>query len=325
MTTSLGARRDVHPGWYVLDAFIHVDRRLRRLVSRGRVRQEAAGGYLLVAPAAIVCLLLFAGVVDLAWKSFHSFDPSLQVQHGVSLSEYRQATSGFIGAFYMHTLRQTILISAAVTVSSIVLAFPIAYFMARARSRTLRMVVLSLLLIPFLMGEIVRAFAWLLLFGREGLVARAAAMLRLSAPHLLGTETAVWIGMLQVMVPIAGLMLFPSLARVPPDLEQAARTLGARPRQIWQRIVIPLAAPGAFAAMIAVFSLSMTSFAIPQVLGEGRRPFIANTVQSIAFDGQNIYLASALGMMLVAVVTVVVIGITLMSRLQLSSLRRWLP
>ncbi len=307
---STAGRADVHPGWRLVDGLVAVSRRVRL----GRF--GGAVGYLLIAPAALLMGVLLVGLVWLTWRSFHSFDPYYQKQGGLSLQQYRHATTGFIGSFYMHTLKQTFLVSVAVTASSILLALPVAYFMTRVESRVARLLALALILTPFLMGDIVRAFAWLLLFGGSGLVAQVANLLGLPPPRLLGTETAVWIGMTQMMVPIAALTMLPSFGRIPADLERAARTLGARPFQVWLRILIPLALSGLIGAAIVVFSLSMTSFAIPQVLGQGRVPFIANTIESVAFDGQNMYLASALGTMLVVLVTLVLVALALLNRFQ---------
>jgi putative spermidine/putrescine transport system permease protein len=168
--------------------------------------------------------------------------------------------------------------------------------------------------VPFLMGEVVRAFGWLLLLGRRGALAWMTTLAGGDGISLVGTRTGIWVGMMQTMIPIAVLVMLPTVRRIDPDLERAAMTQGARPRHVWWHIIIPLARPGLSAAAVVVFSLSMTEFAIPQVVGLGRQPFVANTVHSMYFLQNNVYFGSALAMVLVLVVTLGVIGINAAGR-----------
>jgi putative spermidine/putrescine transport system permease protein len=118
--------------------------------------------------------------------------------------------------------------------------------------------------------------------------------------------------MIQVMLPFAVLVLLPALKHINPDLERAAGTLGARPRQVWRHIIIPLSRQGMVSAATVVFSLSMTEFAIPQVLGVGRVPFVANDVSTIFFFQSNSYLGSALSTVLLVIV---LLGVVTIARL----------
>jgi putative spermidine/putrescine transport system permease protein len=169
---------------------------------------------------------------------------------------------------------------------------------------------MTLLLVPFLMGEIVRAFGWYILLGRDGVLAWVGSWFGADNVNLLGTAFAVWMGMLPMTVPTAVLVLMPSLKHIGRDLEQAASTLGARPASTWRHIIIPLARPGLAAAATVVFSLSMTEFAVPQVLGLGRLPFVANDISTIFFFQSNPYLGSALATALLLLVLVGVLLIT---------------
>jgi putative spermidine/putrescine transport system permease protein len=249
---------------------------------------------------------LAAGVGYLTWLSFHKYDTFLGRQGPLSLNNYHRLFSGLSAHYYRQTMVRTVLTSLAVTAGAVILAVPVAYVVVRIQRRLWRVVALMFLLVPFLMGETVRAFGWLLLIGKGGaatwLFRRVGVNLQ-----LLGKSIAVWLGMMQVMLPIATLVLLPAVRRINPDLEWAALTMGAKPRQVWLRVVVPLAREGVLGAAIVVFALSMTEFAIPDVLGLGKLPMVANAIQNLYFTNSNIYVGSALSVILVIVVTVTVI------------------
>jgi len=295
-------------GWRVVDFAVA----LRRAVANEKLSR--LGPYLLLVPSILIVSLLAAGLVDLFWRSIHSFDPFLRQEGPVSLDQYRRLFTGPEGDHYSAVLTRTLMLSAAVTVSAVAIATPVAYYIMRVSRRWQRLLALALVLVPFLMGEVVRAFGWLLLLGRNGVVAWIGSLVGTEDVSLIGTKTGIWIGMLQVMVPIATLVLLPSIRRIDPDLERAAQTLGARPMHVWRHVVLPLARSGMVAASIVVFSLSMTEFAIPQVLGLGRQPFVANAIHSMYFLQNNVYFGSAFAIMLLVIVTVVVLILSRLGR-----------
>jgi putative spermidine/putrescine transport system permease protein len=303
-----GWPQDVAIGWHLIDFLIAIHRRLRLR----RLRPLTV--YLELVPAVALVSLLGVGLISLTWFSLHKYDAFLLRQGPLSLEQYHRLIKGDEGRFYRDVLQRTLLLSALVTVASVAVALPLAYFVIRVRSRGVRTVALGLILVPFLMGETVRAFGWLLLLGRNGALAWITAHLGVGAVTLVGTNTGIVIGMVQVMLPIATLILLPAVRRIEPDLERAAQTLGARPVQTWRLIVIPLARPGLAAAAAAVFTLSTTEFAIPAVLGLGRLPFVANAIQGIYFLSNDIYLGSAFSLVLVVLVTAIVAALVRVAR-----------
>jgi putative spermidine/putrescine transport system permease protein len=116
------------------------------------------------------------------------------------------------------------------------------------------------------------------------------------------------------MLPLAVFVLLPAVRRIQPDVERAAGTLGARPARVWLHIVFPLLRPGLVAVAVVVFSLTMTEYAIPDILGGGVRPFTANTIQSAFFMQGNVYLGSALAVVLLAMVIVIDLLILMLGR-----------
>jgi putative spermidine/putrescine transport system permease protein len=263
---------------------------------------------LLVLPGLVLIAVFAWGLGDLVWKSFHSYDSYLNQQGGVSTSQYSEIFHGPNAFFYKTVFVRTFVISVLVTVGAVAGAIPIAYYITRTTSRTLRLAALMLALIPFLVGEVVRAFGWLLLLGRNGALGWAAGLFGVENYTLIGTSVGVWLGAVQTMLPIAVFVLLPAMRKVEPDLERAAGTLGARPAKVWLQVVLPLIRPGLAAATVVVFALTMTEYAIPDIVGGGTLPFAANAIQSAFFMQGNIVLGSALAcLLLVGVVAVVVL------------------
>jgi putative spermidine/putrescine transport system permease protein len=266
----------------------------------------------LVLPGLALVAILASGLGDLIWKSFHSYNSYLNQVGGLSLAQYKSIVSGPTAGFYRTVLLRTLWLSVLVTIGSTLGAIPIAYYITRTKSRALRALALTLALVPFLVGEFVRAFGWLLLLGRNGVAGWAGGLVGDKGYTLIGTTFGIWLGALQTMLPIAVFILLPGLRRVEPDLERAAGTLGASPRRVWLEVVIPLLRPALTAAAVVVFALTMTEYAIPDIVGAGLLPFAANAIQNTFFTEGDIVLGSALAVLLLVLVmagVVVILGV----------------
>lgn len=294
---------DVHLGttWRLAHALSGIMKRFPiRAVGALRV-------YLMILPAVAVVSLLAIGILDLVWKSIHSFDPYLREEGGFALEQYRRLFVGPEAEFYRGVLSRTLAMSAVVTVSAVLLGLPLAYFIVRVRSNIARTLLMILVLVPFLLGEMMRTFGWFLLLGPQGALGWIAAAVGVEQLRIVGTLTAIWIGQLQMMLPIAVLVILPAVRSVEPDLERAAQVMGAPPRLVWVRIVTPLARAGLIGAAAVVFALNMTSYAAPEVLGAGTKPFVANVLENIFFLQNNPYLGAAAGISMLVIVAVVVL------------------
>jgi putative spermidine/putrescine transport system permease protein len=299
MGSALGApgRSDVAFGWRVLDGAIAVKERLR---FGGRGRMGAAP---LLLPGLLLVSLLAAGIVLLAWRSLHAFDPFLFKQGGLSTVNYRElAETPLVREVFV----RTVMMALVTTAIAVALAVPTAYVMTRLRSRALRLLMLVAIFMPILTGDIARAYGWLVLLGREGYVPWLTDLVGLGRPALLGTLWAVGIGTVQILVPLSVLILLPAFQRVDGQLEQAAATLGARPWRVWATVILPLIRPGIAGAAAVSITVSMTEFANPGLLGQGVRDYVANLVQSVVLGRDNVYLGSAMGLTLLVLVMVLV-------------------
>lgn len=295
-----GGRADVAVGWRLVDALIAVHRRLSPR------RRPAAAPYVMLGPALAVVSVLGVGLVYLVWASFHGFDTFLFRQGRLSIGQYQTLFAGPVAPYYRGVIVRTFVIALVVTVASVPFGLPIAYAIVRVPSNALRGLMLVLLLVPFLMGEAVRAFGWQLILGRQGGLAWLMGLVGVRSFNLLGSNLSVAIGLLQVSVPLAALLALPAVRRIDPDLERAAATLGARRWRVWFHVLVPLAKPGLAVGAAIIFVLSIAEYDLPKVVGQGVVPFVANAVGDIYSGQGNVNLAAAFSVLLVVMSTLCV-------------------
>jgi putative spermidine/putrescine transport system permease protein len=155
------------------------------------------------------------------------------------------------------------------------------------------------LFLPFFIGQVVRAYGWLIILGQQGIVNSSLEWLGFEPVRIIFTYPAVLLGLIQYMLPFAVLLLAPALTAIDEDLELASESLGAPWWRTFQHVVLPLAKPGLVAAAVVVFTLTLTDYAMPEILGGGTLDFIANAVYDGFFQISDAGLGSALAIVLV--------------------------
>jgi putrescine transport system permease protein len=198
---------------------------------------------------------------------------------------------------YLSSLRMA-LISTAFT---LVVAYPMAYAMARAPER-LRPILLMLAIAPFWTSFLIRVYAWITILKDEGLLNHALLSLGIiSEPlHIFATDGAVVIGIVYSYLPFMVLPLYNAIARQPPELREAAADLGASPTAAFWRITVPLSAPGILAGCLLVFIPAIGEFVIPDLLGGSDTLMIGRTLWVEFFDNRDWPAASAVAVVLLA-------------------------
>lgn len=174
----------------------------------------------------------------------------------------------------LYTLR----ISAELTVLTILLGYPLAFLLARSPSRITRNVILFVLVVVFLSGGVTRAFSWLIILGNNGLINSLLRRASLPTLRLVNNETGVVISLLHFLLPFFVLTLFGALKSIPPSFEEAARNLGGSRWQAFRHVTLPLSAPGLVGAAMLTFTLALSSFLFPLLLGGGRVQMAANLI-----------------------------------------------
>ncbi|MDN2581807.1 ABC transporter permease [Aquibium sp. ELW1220] len=185
----------------------------------------------------------------------------------------------FQDTFYPSILWRTVYLSALITAICAAIGFPLAYIMARSGPRV-RLWLVIMVILPLMTSVVVRTFGWMVLLSRSGLIASTLRDFGLVGRsfQLMHTETAIVLGMVQVLLPFMVLSLLGVIIRLDPRLEEAARTMGCSFLQTMRRVVLPLAAPGLLAGSILVFTLSASSFVTPALLGGPRIEVLAGSI-----------------------------------------------
>lgn len=253
--------------------------------------------YILLLPAILVTGLLVLGVVDIADQSLRVLDKAtFRLSQSYSLANFEKALTQ---PLFLNISARSLAAAVIVTAATLFLAFPYAYLLVRTSSPTLRKTLLIVLFLPFFIGQVVRAYGWLIILGKEGLVNDALGLAGLGPFRLLFNYGAVLFGLVQTMLPFAVLMLAPALTAIPEEIERAAESLGANWLRTFRHVLLPLARPGLIGAGIVVFTLTLTDFAIPAILGGGGNDFIANAIYDQFFRTSDAGLGSALTLLLV--------------------------
>ena len=255
--------------------------------------------YLLLAPAILLVGLLVLGLVQIGDSSLRTLDTSTFLQSDYwTLANYRKALTE---SLFRTVATRSLIGALIVTAVTLMLAFPYAYLMVRTPSAVLRKVLLIALFLPFFVGQVVRAYGWLIILGNQGMVNEALGLVGVPPMRLLYNYPAVLFGLVQYMLPFAVLMLAPAMTAIPEELESAAQSLGANWVRTFRHVVLPLARPGLVGAGLVVLTLSLTDFAMPAILGGGSQDFIANAIYDQFFRTSDQGLGSTLALLLVAV------------------------
>jgi len=261
-------------------------------------------GWLLLLPALLLVGLLVAGLVYVADFSLRELDPdTYRLSESYSLANYAEVGRRTV---YLRIMARSLLAALVVTLVVLVLGFPYAYAMVRTGSPWLRKLLLIGLFLPFFIGQVVRAYGWLIVLGNQGLINQLLGVLGLGPFKLLYHYPAVLLGLAQYMLPFAVLLLAPAIVAIDEEVELASESLGASwPLTFWH-VVLPMARPGLVGAGVVVFTITLTDYALPDILGGGTNDFVANAIYDAFFQISDAGLGSALAVILVLVGSTIV-------------------
>lgn len=217
--------------------------------------------------------------------------------------------------FYFGIGWRTAKLSLLITAICIVAGVPLAYIMARGSPR-LRLWLIICITLPLMTSVVVRTFGWMVVLGRGGLVPDVLNMLGLVNRRftLMHTETAIVVGMVQVLFPFMVLSILGVIMRIDSRLEEAARVMGCSFMQSLRLVVLPLAIPGIIAGSLLVFTLSASYFITPNLLGGSRLPVLASSIYEAATKTLEWQFASAQSIILLVGVLLLLIPYARLSR-----------
>ncbi len=207
-------------------------------------------------------------------------------------------------------LERSLIVAPVATAIGLVIAYPIAYFLAFRAPRRIVRIVLLLITIPFLVNYVIRNFAWSYLLGRNGPINEGIAALGLSdgpVDWLLFSDFSVYVGLVAAYMPFMVFPLWLSLAGIDRRQIEASWMLGANPFVTFFRVTLPLSLPGVFAAAIFGFVGVFGESAVPLILGGAGYELMGNTIAS-AMEVLHYPLAAAMSSVVVAFMTVLLLA-----------------
>lgn len=239
--------------------------------SGNEARLSTATSWFLMAPLLVLFALIFVvPVIGMLQQSI--FDPDFTTRH------FEQAVSR---PLYVRVIVRTLKISAIVAMGTLLLGYPVAALMARAKGWQAALIG-ACVLIPLWTSVLVRSYAWTVLLARNGLVNSGLTGLGLTDTplRLLYTEGAVIIAMIHVLLPFMILPLYAVLRTIPADLTQAALGLGASGFDVFRRIILPLSMPGIMSGLVMVFILAIGFYVTPALVGGSQNMMVAQLIAS---------------------------------------------
>lgn len=271
---------------------------------------SAAPRLLALSPVVWLCTLFVAPLVfTLLYAFAHSTFGGVQL--GFTWSNFSQALSGFYLDIFLRTLR----FAAIGTLCCLVVATPLAYFVAR-KVRRFRTLLVVLLLVPFWTSFLIRTLAWQTLLAANGPVRDVLNALGLHHGELnvLDTQTAVLIGIVYGYLPLMTLPLFVAFDRVPQSDIDASKDLGAGRLQTFIRVTLPLARPGITAGILLTFVPMTGEYVIPALLGGNKGVLMGGLIADQYLQSLNFPLGSAMAVLVLLVLGVAVFALTRLSR-----------
>ena len=204
---------------------------------------------------------------------------------------------------FMRSLRLAVIS----TLVCLLMGYPIAYIMSRAGEKAQKTMV-TLIMIPMWMNFLIRTYAWMTILQDTGIINGILGKFGISPIHIIGTETAVIIGMVYDYFPYMVLPIYSILAKLDVRLLEAARDLGCGTLSVLRRVVFPLSLPGVISGMTMVLIPSISTFYISQKLGNGKFFLIGDAIEG-QYVANNLHFAAAIAFILMLILLV---GMTVM-------------
>jgi len=270
---------------------------------------------LLAPPLLWLGIVYLGSLLALLLQSFFSVDEfSGLIRYEFTLSTYGE----LFRLANLDVILRSLTMAAAVTLASVVIAFPFAYFAARYARGKWKALFYLLVMLPLWSSYLVKIYAWKLILAKEGIVSWLAGQLHLTwlldavlaipvvgGPSLSISYIGTFLVFIYVWLPYMILPTQAALERVPGNLIEAAADLGASPRQALRTVILPLAFPGIIAGSIFTFSLTLGDYIVPQIVGTSAY-FLGQAVYTLQGTAGNIPLAAAF-----TVVPILIMGVYL--------------
>ncbi|MGB7684369.1 MAG: ABC transporter permease [Solirubrobacterales bacterium] len=266
----------------------------RRLAGLFHGRSRLQVGALLSGPAAWLVVLYLGSLGLLLITAFWTVDElSGEVVRGFSLENFELLVEEPV---YREIVWRTVRTAVLVTLTDAIIAFPIAFYMAKVASRRGKAILLIAVLMPLWSSYLVKVLSWRTMLSEEGVINWALNPIGLSSPGY--GVTAVWLVLSYLWLPYMILPIYAGLERIPQSLISASEDLGASPFTTFRRVILPLAFPAVVAGSIFTFCLTLGDYITPRLVSNDQ--FIGNVISSSITN--NLPFAAALALVPIVVV-----------------------
>ena len=200
---------------------------------------------------------------------------------------------------YLPVLIKSLCLAFVATLICLLIAYPLAYIMSR-KSAAVQRVFMMLVMLPMWMNFLIRTYAWMTILQDAGIVNGLLDKLGIAPIHVIGTETAVIIGMVYDYFPYMILPIYSILVKLDGRLVEAARDLGCNGFSVLRRVVLPLSMPGIISGITMVLIPSISTFYISQKLGSGKFFLIGDAIEG-QYVANNLHFAAAIAFVLMLI------------------------
>ena len=269
--------------------------------TRGLIQRLTLTPYSVWAALFIVVPLIFVAYYGFAVASFRFtaedvtrfFTATSVVDDGEAVKEVHT---------YLLIFMRSLKLAVISTLICLLMGYPIAYIMARAKARTQKIMV-TLIMIPMWMNFLIRTYAWMTILQDTGIFNGLLSALGLGTVHIIGTEAAVVIGMVYDYFPYMIIPIYSVMAKMDVKLIEAARDLGCNGAGVLRRVIWPLSLPGVLSGITMVLIPSISTFYISQKLGNGKFYLIGDAIEG-QYVANNLHFAAAIAFILMIILLV---------------------
>ena len=201
--------------------------------------------------------------------------------------------------------KNTLILAPTATALCLIIAYPLAYFLAVKVDSKWKTLLLVMVIVPFWTSILIRTYAWIFILGGQGLP-KVLALIGMTDVRMINTPFSVLTGIVYGYLPLMVFPIYVSLEKLDKRLLEAAADLGSSPLRVFRNITLPLSTPGVATGCILVFIYLMGEFLIPALLGGGKVFFIGNALVDLFLQSRNWAYGSAVAMTLVVIMLVTI-------------------
>ncbi len=263
---------------------------------------------LVLAPYSVWAVLFI--VVPLFFVAYYAFTDAgfhFTTENITRFFTARSSVSGTDGSSrevytYLLIFWRSLKLALISTLICLLMGYPIAYILSRASDRTQK-ILITLIMIPMWMNFLIRTYAWMTILQDTGILNGILKGIGLKPVHVIGTETAVVIGMVYDYFPYMILPIYSVMAKMDLKLLEAARDLGCNSFGVLRRVIFPLSLPGVISGVTMVLIPSISTFYISQKLGNGKFYLIGDAIEG-QYVANNLHFAAAIAFILMVILLV---------------------